>query len=128
MGLLGDNGYPVTTVSDDLRSHVERATETITPTTDPDALDTGEHALVHIRPYGDSDGFDAALEFVRDLYRSPNTEAGEQSIESMEWWFTEGQLSQRFCTTTPSRFEQLLDSRYQNSSVHIGLVQAFFPF
>jgi hypothetical protein len=119
MGLLGDSGYPVTAVNDDLRSHVDRATETIIPTTDPTTLDTGEHALVHIRPYGDSDGFDAALEFVRDLYRSPNTEAGEQSIESMEWWFTEGQLSQRFCTTTPGRFEQLLDSRYQNSSVHI---------
>ena len=119
MGLFGSSGYPVTTVSDDLRSHVDRATETIIPTTDPDALDTGEHALVHIRPYGDSDGFDAAVEFVRDLYRSPNTEAGEQSVESMEWWFADGQLKQQFCTTTPGRFDQLLDSRYQNSSVHI---------
>ena len=118
MSLFGSSGYPVTTVNDDLCSHADTATETITPTTDPTALDTGAHALVHIRPYGDSDGFDAAVEFVRDLYRSPNTEAGEQSVESMEWWFTDGQLSQRFCTPTPGRFEQLLDARYQNSSVH----------
>ena len=118
MGLLGDSGYPITAVNDDLRSHVDTATETITPTTDPSALDSDEHALVHVRPYGDSEGFDAAVEFVRDLYRSPNAETGEQSIASMEWWFTDGQLSQRFCTTTPGRFDQLLDSRYQNSSVH----------
>ncbi|EMA56457.1 hypothetical protein [Halococcus thailandensis] len=118
MALFGSSGYPVTAVSDDLRSHVDTATETITPTTDPSALNGDEHALVHVRPYGDSDGFDAAVEFVRDLYRSPNSETGDQSIASMEWWFTDGQLSQRFCTTTPDRFDQLLDSRYQNSSVH----------
>ena len=42
MGLFGSSGYPVTTVNDDLRSHVKRATETIIPTTDPGALDTGD--------------------------------------------------------------------------------------
>ena len=119
MGLFGSSGYPVTTVSDDLLSHVATATETITPATEPTALDNGERALVHVRPYGDSEGFDAAVEFVHDLYRSPNTDTGGQSVESMEWWFTDGQLGQRFCTATPGRFDQAVSSRYQNSSVHI---------
>jgi hypothetical protein len=119
MGLLGDSGYPVTDVSDDLLTQVATATEPITPATEADALDSGERALVHVRPYGESEGFDAAVEFVSDLYRSPNTETGGQSVESMEWWFTDGQLSQRFCTATPGRFDQLLNARYQNSSVHI---------
>jgi hypothetical protein len=118
MGLFGDSGYPVTAVSDDLLTHIDAASEPITPTTDPTVLDGGERALVHVRPYGDSDGFDAAVEFVRDLYRSPSTETSGQPVESMEWWFTDGQLRQRFCTATPGRFDQLVNARYQNSSVH----------
>jgi hypothetical protein len=118
MGLLSDGGYPATAVNDDLLTQVDAATEPITPATDSATLDTDERALVHVRPYGDSDGFDTAVEFVRDLYRSPSTETGGQSIESMEWWFTDGQLRQRFCTATPGRFDQLLNARYQNSSVH----------
>jgi hypothetical protein len=116
MGLFSSGGYPVTSVTDDLLTRVEAATDSITPATEPDTLGDGERALVHVRPYGDSDGYDTAVEFVRDLYQSPST-GGGQSAEAMEWWFTDGQLGQRYCTASPGQFEQAASARYQNSSV-----------
>ena len=117
MDLFGNSGYPVAPVTDDLLTRVDAATDPITPTTEADALDSGERALVHVRPYGDSEGFDAAVEFVRDLYQSPNGNTAGQSVESMEWWFTDGQLGLRFCTATPGQFDQAVSARYQNSSL-----------
>jgi hypothetical protein len=119
MGLLGSSGgYPVTSVSDDLLTHVDAATDPITPATQSDSLDDGERALVHVRPFGDSDGFDSAAEFVSALYQSPSAATGGQSVEALEWWFNDGQLGQRFCTPTPGDFEQDVSSHYANSSVH----------
>lgn len=118
MGLLGDSGYPVTSITEDMQARVTTATEAITPTTEPDVLGA-ERALVQVRPFGESEGFDVAGEFTRDLYRGEWAErTGRASIEAMEWWFTEGQLSQRYCTATPNRFEQIVSSRYEHSSLH----------
>jgi hypothetical protein len=119
MGLFSDSGHPVAPVTEALQSRVTTATDAITPATNPDVLGDSERALLHIRPFGDSDGFDAAVAFARDLYRSERTETMDrQSIAAMEWWFTDGQLSQRFCTATPGRFEQDVSARYEHSSVH----------
>jgi hypothetical protein len=119
MGLLGSSGgYPVAAVTDDLLTHVETATDSIAPATKPDALGDGERALVHVRPYADSDGYDTAVEFARALYQSPAAATAGQSVEAMELWFTDGQLGQRFCTATPNEFDQDVSSHYANSSVH----------
>jgi hypothetical protein len=118
MGLFGSDAYPVTAVTEDMQHRVAGATEAITSTTEPDALGA-ERALVQVRPFGDSEGFDVAGEFTRDLYRSEWAERTDRaSIEAMEWWFTDGQLSQRYCTATPDRFEQIVSSRYEHSSLH----------
>jgi hypothetical protein len=119
MGLLGSSGgYPVASVTDDLLTHVDAATAPITPATQADSLGDGERALVHVRPYADSDGFESAVEFARALYQSPSAATGGQSVEALEWWFSGGQLGQRFCTTTPGEFDQDVSSHYANSSVH----------
>jgi hypothetical protein len=119
MGLLGSSGgYPVAAITDDLLTHVETATDSIAPATKPDALGDGERALVHVRPYADSDGYDTAVEFARALYQSPAAATAGQSVEAMELWFTDGQLGQRFCTATPDDFDQDVSSHYANSSVH----------
>jgi hypothetical protein len=119
MGLFGDSRVPVAPVTEDLQSRVTTATDAITPATEPEALGSDERALLYVRPFADSDGFDAAIDFARDLYRSERTETMDrQSIEAMEWWFTDGQLSQRYCTATPGRFEQDMSARYEHSTVH----------
>lgn len=118
MGLFS-SPLPVEPVTADLQQRVTSATEQITPTTTPTALGTDERALMHVNPYNESDGFDVAGEFARDLHRSDSTDPLDaQAIEAMEWWFTDGQLSQRFCTATPHRFDQIISARYKHSTVH----------
>lgn len=118
MGLFSSK-TPVDPVTADLQQQITSATEQITPTTTSDELGTDERALMHVSPYNDSDGFEVAGEFARDLHRTERTDATDaQSIEAMEWWFTDGHLRQRFCTATPHRFDQIISARYKHSTVH----------
>lgn len=118
MGLFSSD-VPVASVTDQLQRRVDDATAAITPATQPDEIGTDERALVSVRPFADSEGFDAAVEFARDLHRGEQTgETDQQAIEAMEWWFTDGQLRLRFCTATPSRFDRLVNARYEHSTVH----------
>lgn len=119
MGLFSSDAYPVASVTEALQTQIAAATDGISPATDPAGLGSDERALVQVRPFGESEGFDVASAFTRDLYHGERTDTtGPQTIEAMEWWFTDGQLSQRYCTATPDRFEQIISSRYEHSSLH----------
>jgi hypothetical protein len=118
MGLFSSK-TPVGRVTDEMQRRLTNATEAIVPATTPNALGTDERALMHVSPFNESDGFATAGEFARDLHRSDKTDTTTpQTIEAMEWWFTDGQLSQRFCTATPHRFDQIISARYKHSTVH----------
>lgn len=118
MGLFSSK-LPVEPVTEEIQQRVTEATESITPTTTPNALRKDDRALVHISPFNNGAGYEAAGEFARDLYRPDSTAtATTQAIKTMEWWFTDGQLKQRFCTASPHRFDQIVNARYEHSSLH----------
>lgn len=118
MGLFSSN-LPVSQITEEMQHKVAEATKRITPTTTPSALGTDDRALVHVSPFNNGAGYEAAGEFVRDLYRPDSTSTSEkQTIEAMEWWYIDGQLKQRFCTASPHRFDQIVNAPYEHSSLH----------
>lgn len=122
MGLLDglfDSEFAAEPVTEELQHRISVASEGVTPTTTADELSSDERALIHLRPFHESDGFDAAVEFARDLYRPESAGQTEQhAVEAMELWFSDGQIRQRFCTRSPHRFDQVVSSRYEHSSIH----------
>lgn len=111
--------FPVEPVTDDLHHRVATASTEITPTSTAADLAGDERALMHIRPFHESDGFDAATTFTRDLYRPESVDqTGKHTVETMELWFSDGQIQQRYCTRSPQRVDQVVSSRYEHSTIH----------
>lgn len=116
--LLGSD-FPVEPVTEELHQQVAAASSEITPTSTAADLGSDERALLHIRPFHESDGFDAATTFTRDLYRAESVDqTGKHAVETMELWFSDGQIQQHYCTLAPQRIDQVVSSRYEHSTLH----------